>query len=67
MKTEIGILTIGALQITAMFTNHDGATLLPVVAVIGGIVGFRTRPVVETLLESVDPSLNRPGKAARRV
>lgn len=37
--TAIGALCI--LESVAMITNHDGAFLLPVVAVIAGLAGYR--------------------------
>ena len=55
MKTEIGIVTIGCLQGLAMVLNKDGATLMPVVAVIGALVGYHIRPIAENIAEATKP------------
>lgn len=37
----VAILVLGAMEIAAMCTGHDGALFLPVAAIIGGIAGFK--------------------------
>lgn len=36
----IAVIVLGALEITAMLTGHDGVYFLPVVAAIAGLAGY---------------------------
>lgn len=38
---KVGIVALAALEIVAMMTGNDGVYLLPIVAIIAGLAGYK--------------------------
>lgn len=53
MKTEIAMMCLTAMEITAILTHTDGAYFLPIVAAISAMAGIAARPQAEAVIKKL--------------